>query len=82
MRIVADFIAMAPPEVPGGRLTVLRRAFDAMVSDPEFLAHAKARQMDIEPMTGEELNKRIQSSLAVPEAIVQPHRQRAPANKC
>lgn len=43
----------APPGVPSARVEALRRAFDAMVADPEFLAAAKQRKLDIEPDTGE-----------------------------
>jgi len=46
---------VAPPDMPAERLQALRRAFDATMKDPQFLAEAaKAGGMDISPMTGEE----------------------------
>jgi tripartite-type tricarboxylate transporter receptor subunit TctC len=45
------------PDVPPERLAALRRAFDATMKDPEFLADAAKVQMDISPMTGEEAQK-------------------------
>jgi hypothetical protein len=40
--------------VPPERVEALRRAFDATMKDPQFLADANKAQMDISPMTGEE----------------------------
>ncbi|MDH7795071.1 MULTISPECIES: tripartite tricarboxylate transporter substrate-binding protein [unclassified Beijerinckia] len=45
----------APAEIPEDRLQILRRAFDAMVKDPAFIATTKAKNVEIEPMTGEDL---------------------------
>jgi tripartite-type tricarboxylate transporter receptor subunit TctC len=59
---------ITPPEVPAERLAVLRRAFNAMVADPEFRAEAKARQMEVEPATGEALQTMIATMLAVSPA--------------
>jgi tripartite-type tricarboxylate transporter receptor subunit TctC len=42
------------PGVPPERVEALRRAFDATMKDPQFLADANKAQMDISPMTGEE----------------------------
>jgi tripartite-type tricarboxylate transporter receptor subunit TctC len=49
------------PGVPPERLTALRRAFDATMKDPEFLAEAKKQNLTIGPMPGEELQKLITS---------------------
>src|SRR3954471_9825426 len=46
---------IAPPNVPADRLLALRDAFDAMVADPEFLADAHRRGLDITPAKGREL---------------------------
>lgn len=43
------------PEVPAERLTALRRAFDATMKDPQFVAEAARLQIDISPSTGEEV---------------------------
>src|SRR5262249_55212902 len=41
-------------DVPPERLEALRRAFDATMKDPAFLADAEKSKMDISAMTGEE----------------------------
>jgi tripartite-type tricarboxylate transporter receptor subunit TctC len=46
-----------PPGVPAERVTALRRAFDATMQDPEFLAEAKKLRIPIEAETGETLDK-------------------------
>jgi tripartite-type tricarboxylate transporter receptor subunit TctC len=44
---------IAPPDLPAGRVALLRQAFDATMTDPGFLAEAKKLQVDIEPVSGE-----------------------------
>jgi tripartite-type tricarboxylate transporter receptor subunit TctC len=46
----------APASVPVPRVQALRRAFDATVKDPGFLAEADKLKLEVEPSTGEELN--------------------------
>src|SRR5215831_149245 len=48
---------LAPPNVPRERVELLRRAFDRTMKDPEFLAEAMRLNMDIKPLSGEELQK-------------------------
>ena len=43
---------LAPPDLPAERAQALRQAFDATMKDPEFLAEAKQRQIDVNPMIG------------------------------
>src|SRR5262245_7156802 len=45
------------PDVPPERVEALRRAFDATLKDPAFLAEAEKAKMDIGAMTGEESQK-------------------------
>ena len=49
-----------PPGVPQDRLEALRAAFDATVKDPDFIASAKKRRMEINPLSGKELQKMLQ----------------------
>ena len=60
----------APPGVPDERVTLLRRAFDATMKNPEFLAAAKTRGTDIDPMTGEETQAIVTAFLATPKSVV------------
>ena len=62
---------MAPPNVPPERVALLRRAFDAMVTDPEFRADAEKRGLDITPATGEKLEAIVNRTIATPtEALM------------
>ncbi len=63
---------VAPPNVPPERVALLRRAFDAMVADPEFLADARqARPRSRRPARGEELDEIVNRTIATPaEALV------------
>jgi len=45
----------APPDVPAARIAALRRAFDATMKDPDFIADAAQLQLDLSPATGEEV---------------------------
>ena len=44
-----------PPGVPAERVAAMRRAFDATMKDPEFLAEADKLKIEIDPMTGEQV---------------------------
>lgn len=57
------------PGAPADRVAALRAAFQAMIKDNEFIADAKKHNMDIRPMTGEELDKLIRDIVDTPPAI-------------
>ena len=60
----------APPNVSKDRVALLRRAFDATMHDPEFLARARKQKVDIDPMTGEAVESAIAQVLgASPDVI-------------
>ena len=59
-----------PPEVPPERVQVLRRAFDATVKDPNFIADAAKLKLDIDPMTGEEVQALVGELSATPPEII------------
>ncbi|HEY4134046.1 MAG TPA: tripartite tricarboxylate transporter substrate-binding protein [Alphaproteobacteria bacterium] len=50
---------IAPPDVPPARVTMMRRAFDATMKDPEFVADAGKLAIEIEPVTGEDIAKLV-----------------------
>ena len=62
---------LAPPGIPAERVTGLRRAFDAAIRDPEFLAEIERAQQEFQPASGEELEMMIRSVADVPAAIVE-----------
>jgi tripartite-type tricarboxylate transporter receptor subunit TctC len=59
-----------PPGVPADRLAALRKAFDAMMKDEKFLADAKARNMDVNHLSGQEMTKIVERVLATPAPVV------------
>ena len=60
----------AAPETPADRLAALRKAFDAAIRDPELLAEAAKRKIEIEPQSGQTLQKVVADVVgASPEAI-------------
>jgi tripartite-type tricarboxylate transporter receptor subunit TctC len=83
-KLVLDFIsrvlALARPvatneDVPAERVAALRRAFDATMVDPEFLAEAKAQDLDISPWQGEELQRIVTGIVDTPAAQLERIRQ-------
>jgi tripartite-type tricarboxylate transporter receptor subunit TctC len=50
-----------PPETPKDRVQLLRKAFDATLKDPEFLADAKKSKLNVEPVPVDEVEKEITS---------------------
>ena len=48
---------IAPPDVPKARVDALRRAFDATMKDPGFLADMKKQRLDPSPVSGVKLQK-------------------------
>ncbi len=61
----------APPGVPADRIAALRRGFDATMKDPEFLAEAARAQLEIDPLTGEDVEKLLAKAYGAPKDIVQ-----------
>ncbi len=49
----------APPGIPEDRKIALRKGFDDTMKDPEFLAEAKTLSLEVEPVTGAEVDKLI-----------------------
>jgi tripartite-type tricarboxylate transporter receptor subunit TctC len=57
---------VAPPNLPPERVAELRRAFDETIADPEFLADAGKRGLEITPASGKELAEIIDRTVATP----------------
>jgi tripartite-type tricarboxylate transporter receptor subunit TctC len=60
----------APPNVPPGRLQVLRDAYKKAVTDPEFVKEAGRMGMDLEPGFGDEVTKLMKEAVNQPEENV------------
>lgn len=61
---------IAPPNVSPGRVTLLRRAFDATMKDPALLEDAKKQGIDISPLPGEEVQKVVDRTLNTPPETI------------
>ncbi|MFM2444667.1 MAG: hypothetical protein RJB09_1853 [Pseudomonadota bacterium] len=59
------------PFTPRERIDALRRAFDATMEDPEFRKAAQQSGMDIDPVSGEELQKIVSKIVAAPKEVTQ-----------
>jgi tripartite-type tricarboxylate transporter receptor subunit TctC len=59
-----------PPDVPPPRVAALRRAFDATMKDPAFVAEAAKLQFDVDPLTGEQVQVLVAQLAATPREVV------------
>ncbi len=62
---------VAPPGVPAERAKALQKAFDDTMQDPEFLAEAKRLNLDVNPMSGQQVLELLNSLYATPKPLVQ-----------
>jgi tripartite-type tricarboxylate transporter receptor subunit TctC len=62
---------LAPPGVPAATVAVLRRAFDAMTKDRDYIADAAKLQLETDSLPGEQLQTLIAGVMATPSAIVE-----------
>jgi tripartite-type tricarboxylate transporter receptor subunit TctC len=58
-----------PPDVPAARVEALRRAFDATMKDPDFIADAAQLQLELSPATGEEVQALVAKLAGTPSEI-------------
>jgi tripartite-type tricarboxylate transporter receptor subunit TctC len=56
--------------MPADRVDALRRAFDATMKDPAFLAEAENSKTDSNPMTGEEAQKIAEATINTPADVL------------
>jgi tripartite-type tricarboxylate transporter receptor subunit TctC len=59
-----------PPGTPKDRVQILRKAFQATLKDPAFLADAKKAKLGVDPITGEELEQMVRSLFNLSPAVV------------
>jgi tripartite-type tricarboxylate transporter receptor subunit TctC len=57
------------PNVPADRVQVLRAAFDATMKDPAFLEEAKKLGLDINPISGVDLEKIVSDIIDTPKPV-------------
>ncbi len=59
-----------PPGVPQGRVDALRKAFMQALQDPGLLADAKKQRLDIQPISGEDVQALVAKVYGMPAAVV------------
>jgi tripartite-type tricarboxylate transporter receptor subunit TctC len=60
-----------PPRAPKERLETLREAFAATLRDAAFLAEAKKMKLDIEPVSGEEIDGHVKQIYSMSDKVKQ-----------
>jgi tripartite-type tricarboxylate transporter receptor subunit TctC len=66
---------IAPPGLPAEQLETLRSAFDATMSDRQFLGDAEKIRIDVSPLSGAKVQALVQKLYATPKDIVARARQ-------
>ncbi len=66
---------MGPPGMDAARAAILRRAFDALMKDQEFIAEAAKLTIDVEPLDGSALEKLVAASVTAPAEVMDKLRQ-------
>ena len=59
-----------PPNVPAARIEALRRAFDATLKDPSYLAEAEKLKIEVDPLSGEQVGALVEQVSRTPADIV------------
>src|SRR5687768_4962798 len=59
-----------PPGTPKDRVQMLRKAFDATLKDPEFLADAKKSKLNVDPVAVEDVEKDIAGLFKLDQTLV------------
>ena len=62
---------LLPPGISAERLKTLRESFVKLMVDPAFLADIKRRGLEVEPTTGEELEKLAKEVMAQPPEVIE-----------
>ena len=57
------------PQTPADRVTALRGGFDAMIKDQNFLADAARLNLEIDPVSGAELQEIVAEILKTPKSV-------------
>ncbi|MGE5218422.1 MAG: Bug family tripartite tricarboxylate transporter substrate binding protein [Chloroflexota bacterium] len=59
-----------PPGTPKDRVQLLRKAFDATLRDPEFLADAKKSKLNVDPIPASDIEKTISALFKLDPVLV------------
>jgi tripartite-type tricarboxylate transporter receptor subunit TctC len=76
---IGKFI-LTTPDVPADRVAALRKAFDAVIKDPEFLAEAAKLRIEVDPLSGAELQKIVHETQSIPPDVIEKVKKIYPLN--
>ena len=60
-----------PPGVPPDRVKIMRDAFNKAIHDPALVAEAERRRLDLDPESGEELDRLAKEVMTAPPDVVE-----------
>jgi predicted outer membrane repeat protein len=60
---------LAPPGVPADRMAIYRKAFQAVLKDPQFLAESAKQRLSIEPLDDRQIVALLDRAYAAPKRI-------------
>jgi tripartite-type tricarboxylate transporter receptor subunit TctC len=72
---------VGPPGIPADRVILLRRGFDAMTRDPDFRKEVEKLDLELDPVSGEEVQKIVRAIVGTPTDIVQKVQAATAVNK-
>ena len=62
---------LAPPDLPAERVSELRTAFDAMMKAPELVAEAARQNLEVDPVSGSEIDALVRRIYDTPAEVVE-----------
>ena len=65
-----SFRGTVPPGTPHDRLAILRQAFLDTLKEPAFVAEAGKLQLEIDPLTGPQIEALLKTAYSAPKPIV------------
>jgi tripartite-type tricarboxylate transporter receptor subunit TctC len=60
-----------PPGTPKEDVAVMRSAFNETMKDPAFLADAQKTRLEVDPLTGEEMQDMVKEAYEAPKAVAE-----------
>jgi tripartite-type tricarboxylate transporter receptor subunit TctC len=70
-----DRPVLMPPNVPPARVKEIRDAFRETVTDPDFIAEIKRKNMGLDPVLGEEMTETLAKAFASPPEVIEAARE-------
>src|SRR5262249_36635987 len=68
---------VAEPGIPAERAAALRKAFMETMEDPDFVAEMHKHSLNIEPLSGEQVQAIVAGAVATPKELVEQARRYA-----